>query len=315
LGVPVTAGAGGFLAPGREPTLDELGARRHSALTMSASILGTPATPQVYHLDIDCGPRLSGGTPVIGEAEIGATLPQPLRMELIRYERVDRNGNRDFRDENYGSMLLVPVAGVTVKFDVHREDGNDERKVALLPTRTGNASGVTNAFGAVETLVTMGDVGGSQIVTGRIASVTETFTRAGNLVRIFNNPSTLTQATPLYAVPLSVVVDLTDSGSGIDLTTLRAVVNGYGFFDGATPLTLLPTFPDRLQIRVGSQLLTSISPQIVQLAAFPHVTLTWQPNAQRLRRDRAPNEVSIAPLADRAGNAEPSALLREFLFP
>jgi hypothetical protein len=313
--VPFVTGPTGTGAPGHAPTIDELGARRGQPVVMSANVAGNVGTEQVFHLDIDCGPRLTGQPPASTEALIGEPLGAPLSMHLVRYERTDRNGNNDFRDENFNVMQPVAVAGATVRLATHRADGRDERQVRLQPTRTATPTVATDVAGVATTTVTMGDVGGAQQVVGRIPSVTVTFSRAGNQQKTFTNPETLTQASTVFAIPVSILVHLSDSGSGLDLTSVRSTLDALPFFDGTMPPAVLPVFPDKLQVRAGGQLLGTLGPDLVRQSAFAEATLIWQPHAQRLRRSPMQNNVDVFALRDRAGNVDPAQLSEPLSIP
>src|SRR6185503_8855998 len=96
-----------------------------------------------------------------------------------------------------------------------------------------------------------------------------------------------------------IVADATDHVSGVDLATFVAKLNGMAFFDGSSPPTKLPDFPDRREVLGGNRPLKTLESNLVKNGAFDHVRLNSFPSRSKLQ---ANNTVDIPAFKDRAGN-------------
>lgn len=294
------------------PSIDELGAQRLPPYTITARVRGT-SLQQTYHAHVDMGPRLVNDAPGTRSAPMGAPFASTIDMRLVRVERVVRGGDGDFRNDDFSRLREATVPGGVVRVDVARRDGFDEGAYGLEATRASVIEAITDASGLVKLALTAGDVSGLVDVTGRIHTLQVVFANAKNVAADFSDPAALGQTTIASVTGPKVLLDLTDSGSGVDLETIVAKLNGTAFFDGKAPPTLLPFFPDRLEVTIGGRLLETLGPDLVRSGAFERVILEYWPSRPKLKATG--NRVEIGPSADRAGNPDPTTAATEFTFP
>jgi hypothetical protein len=311
LGVPTHFVGTGEFAADVTPTINELGARTGSNhFTVTAHVAGTSLT-QAFAVDVDMGPRLLADGLMSVAGPMGTALGTPVAMRLVRIQRVPR-GDGDFRNDDFARLLSTGVNNAVVHLDVRRRDGLDETSVGLNATRAPFTDTVTDANGGVSFPLTLGDVSGLVDVIGRINKVLVTFPSGGNQTVQFDDPSSLSQATLVRVQGPRVVVDLTDSGSGVDLSSVVAKLNGKAFFDGANPPLVLPFFPDRLEMIVGGRPLTTLGEDLVTRGGFDRVLMHWFPSRPELQ---ATNVVEAGPHRDQAGNKDDSTATFNFPWP
>jgi hypothetical protein len=294
------------------PSIDELGAHRLPPYSIVARVRGT-SLQQTYHAHIDMGPRLVNDLPMARSAPMGQPFPGTVEMRLVRVERVVRGGDGDFRNDDFLRLREMHVPGALVRVDTARRDAREEAAVGLEPTRASFIEGITDIDGLVKIGLTAGDVSGLVDVTGRVHSVHIVFANAKNVAADFADPSALGQTSVVDVTGPKLTVRLTDSGSGVDLETIVAKLNGATFFDGHTPPPLLPVFPDRLELRAGGRRIESYTPSLVSSAAFNEVFLDYWPSRPKLKATA--NKLEVGPSADRAGNPDSTTAMTEFPFP
>lgn len=294
------------------PTIDEFGHELRQPYTITARVHGT-SIQRSYHAAVDMGPRLINDLQVQRSGPMGASLDGTVDMRLVRVERVQRGSNNDFRDDDFTRLRERNVPGAVVRVDTRRRDGHDEGAFGLETTHATLVEAITAANGLVQIPITAGDVSGLVDVTGRINAVHVVFENANGASADFKDPSALGQTSVVRVTGPKITVELTDSGSGVDLRTIRATLASMAFFDGQAPPTLLPFFPDRLEITAGGRLLETLGPDLVQNGAFDRVVLEYWPSRPKLVA--AGNRVAVGPSADRAGNPDPTTAATEFTFP
>jgi hypothetical protein len=279
------------------PSIDEFGAERQSPYTITATIGGTSASSQ-FHVHVDMGPRLTIDADAAIDGAMGSN--QPLHFQLERVERFDKNHDNDFRPDPFTCLTRVAVQNQVVHVAAHRQDGHDEAAVGLEPTRAIPNDVPTDGNGVASTPVTLGDVQGVATVVGNVAAVHVVFVRAQNESADFENPSQLTSGTLARVRGPRLVVDIADKGSGIDLHSVVAKLNGTAFFSGASPPGVLPVFPDRLEVLVGDRALTNVDMALVRDGAFDRVRLHYFPSRPKLQPTN--NRLEVEPVVDRAHN-------------
>ncbi len=295
-----------------QPSIDELGAERLPPYTITARVQGT-SLQQTFHAHVDMGPRLVNDSQGSPAGPMGTPLPTTVDMRLVRMERVVRGGDGDFRNDDFTRLREVTVQGGEVHLNVSRRDGHDEEAFGLTQTAPSSYEATTDASGLVKFTMTAGDVSGLVDVSGWIRRVHVVFANAKNVAADFEDQSALSQTTIVNVTGPKVLVDLTDSGSGVDLATIVATLNGTAFFDGHAPPTLLPFFPDRLEITIGGRLVETLGPDLVKDGAFERVILEYWPSRPKLKPTA--NRVEVGPSADHAGNPDPTIRATEFPFP
>ena len=280
------------------PTIDEFGSAGHpdlaSTYTVTARVT-SGSNPQVtYNVDVDMGPNMLTASGQNVSALIGQPLAGPVVKRVYRYERLDTfeddgtgndEDNGDFRDEDFLDLVEKRVSGVTIDLEVRREDGNDEADHGLQPTQIDATQVVTGGSGEGSVNVTMGDVGGVNLVIGRIGEIfVEWLFADGSTLDMmtFVDGKRFGESTNTVARPVVIVVDLQDPRSGIDFASVEARLNDASFFSGAVPPTVLPEFPELLQIFVGGQPLTSLNPSLVNDSAFNGIAIHWHPSRPKL---------------------------------
>lgn len=313
------------------PTIDEFGGTASAGLagryTIVASVSGLS---QTYHVDVDMGPTMLTASTQNDSALIGRPLASPVRKQVLRYQRLDTytdadgdgkdDDNGDFRDENFSRVEAIGVQGVTIDFEVRREDGKDADITAggFQLTRTAAASATTSGTGIATIGVTMGDVGGVSHVVGTIAApITVTWTFADG-TPLPESPGTFTsgthfaESTNLRAIPVVITVTLADAGSKVDFATVKALLNGTAFFDGAAPPTVLSAFPERLDIIVGGTPLKALTASLITDSLFPLITMDYYPPAPKLITGTNSVEVRVD---DKIGNRPAAPAVGTFTFP
>ncbi|HEV7731218.1 MAG TPA: IPT/TIG domain-containing protein, partial [Candidatus Binatia bacterium] len=304
------------LASDAQPSIDELGAQRLPPYTITARVHGTNVQ-QTFRAHVDMGPRLVNDTQGSLSGPMGTQLPHTVDMRLVRMERVVRGGDGDFRNDDFSRMREVAVPGGAVHVSVARVDGHYEPDVGLQAMEPNVLEAITDASGLVKFTMTAGDVSGLVDVTGAIRKLHVVFANAKNVAADFEDPSALRQTSIVNVTGPKLLVNLTDSGSGIDLETIVAKLNGVAFFDGKAPPTLLPFFPDRLEITIGGRAIETLGPDlgpdIIKNGAFEHVILEYWPSRPKLKPTG--NRVEVGPSFDRAGNPDPTTFVTEFPFP
>ena len=300
VGVTMTAAIPGSTCPdllaGIAPTIDEFGIHGNSPYPIVASAGGASHT---YLVDVDMGPRLVFSEGAVIDGPMGAS--RPLVLGLLRTERFDKGNNNDFRPDPFDCFTIVPVPNQMVHLTAHRLDGNDETDEGLMPTRGQPADVTTDVHGAAGFTVILGDVPGTAVVVGSIKKVHVVFARAQNTSADFEDPSQLSTGLAASVQGPQLFVDLVDYGSGIDLKTVVATLNGTAFFDGAAPPGVPFYFPNRLEVLVGDRPLQRIDLALVRDGAFNHVRLKYFPSRPKLMA--AGNVLDMSPFKDRAGNA------------
>jgi hypothetical protein len=300
------------LAPIALPTINEFGHELRSPYTITARVRGT-SIQRSYHAAVDMGPRLINDLQTQRSGPMGAPLDGTVDMRLVRVERVNRGAINDFRDDDFTRLREMNVPGAVVLVDVSRRDGNDEGAFGLTSTTASLVEAITGANGLITVPITGGDVSGLVDITGRIHSVHVVFANANGASADFMDPTALSQTSVVRVTGPRLTVELTDSGSGVDLATVVATLNGAKFFDGAAPPLELPSFPDKIEIRAGGRRLDPRTIQeLVRLGAFERVLLDYWPSRPRLL---ANNQLRVGPSADRAGNPDPTTASENFTFP
>lgn len=281
-----------------QPSIDEFGHQRLAPYTILASIPGSTAFSQ-HQVHVDMGPRLT----VDADAAVGGAMGsnQPLHFALGRVERFDKNFDNDFRPDPFTCLTSVAVANQAVHVTAHRQDGNDEESVGLQPTRAVLNDVPTDFNGVASTPLTLGDVQGIAAVVGNVAKVHVVFTRAKNESADFENPSQLSSGILARVRGPRLFVHLQDHGSGIDLASVAATLNGVAFFSGSAPPGTLPVFPDRLEVSIGDRPVTAVDMALVRDGAFGDVRLNYFPSRPKLQASN--NVLAVGPFVDRAGNA------------
>jgi hypothetical protein len=312
------------------PTIDEFGGSGTTGLAATYGITATAATgsapSQSYNVDVDMGPTMVTASAQNDSALIGQALTNPVRKVVLRYQRADTytdnnhdghdDDNGDFRDENFTNKVARAVSGVTVNFEVRREDGNREADFGLQPTQTSAASATTDAGGIATVSVAMGDVGGVSGVVGTILGIPVTWYYADGTVldqQIFIDGGRFAESTNLIAIPVVVTTTVDDHGGGIDFSTLNVRLNGTSFFNGASPPAVPPTFPEKLQVTAGGKVLTTLTPSIVSDSTFTQVQIEYRPARPRLTAGA--NTVEVLAVKDRSGNQQGSSTTQGFTFP
>ena len=158
----------------------------------------------------------------------------------------------------------------------------------------------------------LGDVPGIADVIGNVPKVRVVFFRAQNFFADFSDPFLLSSSILARIQGPRLSADLGDHGSGIDLKTLVIKLNGTAIFDGMTPPTTLPVFPDRLEVLVGDRPLTTLGPNVVQNAVFDRVRFNYFPSRPKLQ---ANNTLEEPVFKDRGGNAIAAPLMSTFTWP
>jgi hypothetical protein len=312
------------------PTIDEFGDKGTPGLAGTYAIIATAsgggAPSQAYNVDVDMGPTMVTASVQNASALIGQPLASPVQKLVLRYQRADTytdtNGdgkdddNGDFRDENFTAKIGKSVSGLTVDFEVRREDGKKETDFALQPTRTSATSAVTDAGGVATVGVTMGDVGGVNGVIGTIVGIPVTWYFADGTVlgqATFIDGARFAESTNLRTIPVVVTTTVDDHGGGIDFRTLTARLNGTAFFNGAAPPAVPPTFPELLQISAGGKVLTSLNQSVVTDSAFTRIQIEYRPSRPKL--NTGANTIEVLRVKDRAGNEQGSSTTQGFTFP
>ncbi|MGH7893979.1 MAG: IPT/TIG domain-containing protein, partial [Candidatus Binatia bacterium] len=290
------------------PTIDEFGAHRLAPYPITAS---APGASHTYQVDVDMGPRLTFAEGAVLDGPMGAS--RPLALGLQRTERFDKGSNNDFRPDPFDCFTNVPVPNQLVHLFAHRFDGNDETSVGLMPTRGQPNDATTNVTGTASFAVTLGDVPGTAVVGGIITKVHVVFTRAQNVSADFEDPSQLSTGLITVVQGPRLSVDLMDHGSGIDLKTVVATLNGTAFFDGAAPPGIPSTFPDRLEVLVGNRPLKTIDANLVRDGAFNGIHFNYFPSRPKLMASG--NTLAVGPLKDRAGNVGAAPAPKTFTWP
>jgi hypothetical protein len=262
-------------------------------------------------VDVDMGPRLAFTEGAVLDGPMGAS--RSLALGLERTERFDKGLNNDFRPDPFDCFTNVRVPSQLVHLTAHRLDGNDETTVGLMPTRGQPADVATDAGGTATFAVTLGDVPGSALVVGNIKKVHVVFARAQNVTADFEDPSQLTSGLAAVVQGPQLLVDLKDLGSGIDLGTVVAKLNGTPFFDGTAPPGVLKTFPDRLEVLVGNRPLKAVDANLVRDGAFNDVRLSYFPSRPKLMASG--NMLTLGPFKDRIGNAAAAPTPKTFTWP
>ncbi|MHC4990354.1 MAG: Ig-like domain-containing protein, partial [Planctomycetota bacterium] len=310
-----------------DPTLNEFEERVLSVLNVDASVAGGSNPTENYVVDVDMGPSMVTSS-VQNDGEcIGQPLPNPVAKKVLRWQRddtfEDANGdgddddNGDFRDEDYQDLTEKGVRGVTIDLEVRREDGKDEASVGMTPTTIASTQIITDANGIGTVNVSrMGDVGGINFVVGRIEQIHVEWRFAdGSLLdqRDFTNERKFGESTNLVAVPIVVTLDVTDSGSGIDFSTVKGSINGTSFFDGMSPPAVPPGFPEPMLITIGGQFIQSLDPAFVNDSAFSSILIDYAPAAPNLKMGT--NLAELGPLKDKAQNEQTSGTVGSFSYP
>src|SRR5262249_9646628 len=132
-------------------------------------------------------------------------------------------------------------------------------------------------------------------------------------MKIFKDPNQFADVTMVTAIPVTVVLDATDSGSGLDFSTLRGTVNGTKFFYGSAPPAVPRIVPEHLTVRVGGRLLTTLPGNLASDSAFGHVTITYQPSRPKLLAGS--NTAQLDAVRDRAGNVQAAPTVQPFTYP
>jgi hypothetical protein len=314
---------------GAKPTIDEFGVKGDPNLAQTYSITATvqgTGLSEVYNVDVDMGPSMVTNSVQNDSALIGRPLANPVVKHLFRYERIDtftdndHNGkdddNGDFRDENFTNIAQKGIGGIAINFTVVREDGKDESAFGLQPTRTGANAATTNGSGLASVGVTMGDVGGVSQVIGEINSIPVTWYYADGTVLnsiVFVDGNKFGESTNLVAIPVVITVELSDIGSGIDFSTLKAFLNGTAFFDATAPPAVLPTFPERLDVIVGGIALKTLNAGIINDSVFPSIKLNYYPSAPKLVTGS--NSVQVNSINDKVGNGQSAPAVQAFTYP
>jgi hypothetical protein len=304
------------------PTLDEFWATGDMHLAPTYSLTATVAglgAGQSYDVDVDPGPTLVTASMQNASALIGQMLAGPVLKQIVRYQRIDGpDADHDFRNESFSRLAFQNTPGVPVHFAVQREDGESESAAVppLTPTTTDLDTAVTDASSIATVHVTMGDVGGVNEVTGTIDVIPVDFDVGdGNVVhQDFMSGTKFAESTNVIANPVVLTVTIDDGprGSGIDLTTVQASLNGLpAFFNGMAP-PATRTFPERLDIIAGGVPLKSFDATVAANAAFPRVQLVYQPARPKLVGS---NTVQVEIVKDRAGNAQTAVTTQGFQYP
>jgi len=290
------------------PSIDEFGVPRRGPYAITAS---APGASHTYHVDVDMGPRLAFTLGATLDGPMGAS--RPLAFGLERIERFDKGFDNNFVPDPFDCFTTVRVPNQLVHLTAHRLDGNDETAVGLMPTRGQPTDVPTDSNGLASFAVTLGDVSGNALVIGNIQKVHVVFARAQNMTADFEDPSQLTSGLTARVQGPRLLVDLTDHGSGIDLKTVVATLNGTPFFDGAAPPGIPKTFPDRLDVLVGNRPLKTIDANLVRDGAFNQVTFNYFPSRPKLMASG--NMLALGPFTDRAGNAGVAPAPMTFTWP
>jgi hypothetical protein len=288
------------------PTIDEFGNPRLPPYSVVATAAGT-SLGQTYPLHVDMGPRLVSEVGLSVSGPMGVV--RPVRFGLQRVERFDRNGDFDFRPDPFDCFTAVAVRSAVVTVSAHRVDRRDETAAGRNPTRVVGNDVPTDQNGIASFDLTLGDVPGVVSVVGNIPTVRAVFVRAKDTFAEFSDPYQLSSGIFASVQGPKVVVEVQDHGSGVDLKTVVAKLNGTVFFDGATP-TPLSEFPDRLEVVVGGKPLKSLDANLVRDAAFDRVIINYFPSRPNVQ---ANNTIDLPVFKDRAGN--PAAQPKTTSFP
>lgn len=309
------------------PTIDEFGnPGLASTHVITATADGGTSPSQMFNVDVDMGPTMVTSSVQGASALIGEMLPNPVGKVVLRYERVDRfvdanadgrdDDNGDFRDEDFTMKVSKLVSGITVNFEVRREDGESEASVVgLQPTRTSAPSAVTGGNGIATVAVTLGDVGGTNDVIGRIDVIPVIWRFADGTIldqKMFVDGRKFAESTKVIATPVVITVNVIDQGSGIDFSVVQASLNGMMFFNGAVPPAVPPTFPEKLEITGDGGVLKTLNQSIVDHSAFRQLKIEYHPFRPRLTPN---NMVEVLKVRDRAENEQGSSTMQSFAFP
>jgi hypothetical protein len=311
------------------PTIDEFGARGAQYLAstyrVTATVSGTTLR-QDFNIDVDMGPSIAirADSPVVQVAPMGEPLAQRFKYVAGRVQREDPALRPDdpgfdfgdWRNNDFTRLRSFTIEGVAVRIDVRRQDGNRETDYALRPVQPAPISGVTDHFGTVEVQAVAGDVAGVSYLTATADVIDVEFTRQDGFSlghHFFVREDAYATAAHVRVTGPTIAVTLDDLGTGLDLRTAHASLNGFDFFDGAMPPGTLPAFPDRLQLFAGGRLVTTYGPGLVGDSAFGHAVLEYKPSLPRLASGL--NTVTVFPVLDHAGNGQGMPVVQEFTFP
>jgi protocatechuate 3,4-dioxygenase beta subunit len=293
------------------PTLDEFGARRAAAYGIGVS--AGPANA-AYTLDVDMGPRLVASPVAPHVGAMGAALATPLGYQVYRVERVERGSDHDFRTDDFTQLAAVNVPGALIHLEFVREDGNDETQYGLQPTRASVTDVATGADGtAVFDTTTLGDVPGDLLAIAGVRTLEIVFANAQNVSTTFTDAPSLLEGENVHVTGPRLIVELADPGSGIDLASVTASLNGTPYFNGPTLPGLLPSFPERVELVVGGRPIQTLGAAFLKSAAFQNVTLNFFPSLGSVHGGT--NVLEVSTIADRAGNQDAGPASTSFTWP
>jgi hypothetical protein len=300
------------------PTVDEFGGLVGAVHSITASA-GTGS--ETFEVHIDMGPVQVTAAGTNAAALIGQALPGPIAKRVLRWQRkdefVDANGdgkdddNCEFGDEPFdGPKVQKGIQGVSITFEVRREDGKDP--APFQPTRTAAPSATTSAAGEASVGVTLSDVGGVSQVVGKIALIHVEWKAEGNpgcdgsvlYTQPFTDGRSFAESTTVFAIPVVLTATLADARAGIDFSSIRAALNAQVFFNGAAPPAAPPDFPEKLEVTAGGRVLKTIDGSIPAGSAFPTLKIEYHPARPKLAGS---NTFLVSTLKDRIENEHPGA--------
>ena len=301
------------------PTIDEFGTvfdpNLADTYAVSASVGGLGAS-QDYTVDVDMGPTMVTASGQVDGALIGQPLTQPVRKRVLRWERVDGpDVDKDWRNEDFSSVVERSVPGVTVKFKARRQDGKTET-APLLPTTPGAPSAVTGADGIASVAVTMGHVGGVNNLIGTADTIPVDFKFADGTFMLhqnFTNGKKFAESTVLRAIPVVITVTLGDAFAGIAFNTVRAALNGTTFFDGSAAQATAKVFPEKLELVVGGVPRGTWDANTVNNSAFQAMQVRYEPAFNKLQMGA--NSVQVERVRDKVRNEQAAVTTQGFTFP
>jgi hypothetical protein len=301
------------------PTIDEFGAVLDANLAdpyaVSATVGGLMDS-QDYTVDVDMGPTMVTASGQVDSALIGQPLTQPVEKEILRWERVDGpDTDKDWRNEDFSSVVQKAVPGVTVKWKAQRQDGKVEA-APLQPTKPAAPSAVTDAAGIASVAVTMGHVGGINHLIGTADKIPVDFKFADGTPmthKDFTNGKKFAESTILRAIPVVVTVTLEDMFAGIAFNTVKASLNGTTFFDGSAAQATAKVFPEKLELVVGGVPRGTWDANTVSNSAFQAMQVRYEPPFNKLTMGA--NTVQVEKIRDKVRNEQTAVTTQGFTVP
>jgi hypothetical protein len=101
--------------------------------------------------------------------------------------------------------------------------------------------------------------------------------------------------------PVIVQAELEDSAAGVNLNSVRILLNDVEIFNGSNPLGVLPVYPERLRIELDDIELTALPDSIIDDYRPKKVVISIHPMRSRFR---AENVLRVLPVEDWARNRQ-----------